>query len=279
MKPHLVICRVGNGSLHRAWIGDPATRSYDVWLDAWDDDTPWKGDAARVSLHRNTPLCPGVAALVTERPEALEYEAVFFPDDDLEMTSADVERLFAIRRALGLDLMQPALRDGSYVAHAITLENRSFDVRFTNFVEVMCALFSRAAFATCWTILAEDQTGWGVDAVWPKMLGNPHDRIAIVDAVTVVHTRPVGNGPQYQRAGVDPLRQRREFAARHGVRLPYPHRHYGGIPRGAPLSREAVVPAGPGFAWKFLLGVPQSRWLVRKYWSRMLRSLFLRRDH
>ena len=69
-KPHLVICRTGAGSLHAAWLGDPATRSYDVWLDAVDDEAPLRGQPARISVGRNTTKWRRVAAIVTRcRPE------------------------------------------------------------------------------------------------------------------------------------------------------------------------------------------------------------------
>ena len=34
------------------------------------------------------------------------------------------------------------------------------------------------------------QSGWGLDLLWAKMLDN--DKIAIIDDVNVIHTRPVG---------------------------------------------------------------------------------------
>ena len=34
------------------------------------------------------------------------------------------------------------------------------------------------------------QSGWGLDLLWAKMLDN--DKIAIIDEVNFVHTRPVG---------------------------------------------------------------------------------------
>ena len=49
-------------------------------------------------------------------------------------------------------------------------------------------------------------SGWGLDFVWPKLLGCPH-RVGIVDRVAVTHTRPVGMGSSYselRRQGVNP---------------------------------------------------------------------------
>ena len=34
------------------------------------------------------------------------------------------------------------------------------------------------------------KSGWGLDLLWAKMLDN--DKIAIIDEVNVIHTRPVG---------------------------------------------------------------------------------------
>ncbi len=50
----LVFCRTGDGSLHRRWIGDPATRSYDVWLDCYCAPEVWAGEPARVTDGRGT---------------------------------------------------------------------------------------------------------------------------------------------------------------------------------------------------------------------------------
>ena len=35
--------------------------------------------------------------------------------------------------------------------------------------------------------------GWGSDHVWPRLIGPPHGRIAIIDAVPMVHTRPLAS--------------------------------------------------------------------------------------
>ncbi len=274
-KRNLVFCRVGDASLHRAWIGDPATRSYDVWLDSYAAaDDRWAGEPARVTVARDTVKIPRIAQLLRERPGELEgYDAIWFPDDDLALAASDVDRLFAAFHALGLSLAQPALRGGSFYSHAITLESRRFFARYTNFVEPMAPVFSPAALRACADTFSETVSGWGIDLVWPKLLGDPRDRIAIVDAVSVLHTRPVATSAWYQKLGVDPGDEKLAVARRHGIALPHHLVHYGGIPREAGPDPSAVIRPGLRFAARVLLGAPRQAWPVRRFWNRHLQAI------
>lgn len=274
-KRNLVFCRVGDASLHRSWIGDPATRTYDVWLDSFAaDDARWAREPARVTADRATVKIPRVARLLRESEGELDrYDAIWFPDDDLALSAGDVDRLFAAFHALGLWLAQPALRGGSHWAHAITLESRRFFARYTNFVEAMAPLFSRDALRTCAGTFSETVSGWGLDLVWPRLLGDPPDRVAIVDAVPVLHTRPVATAAWYSDLRTEPSEEKRALAARHGVTLPHPLLHYGGIPREAGPDPAATIPPGPRFAARVVLGAPREAWAVRRFWSRQLQAV------
>ena len=104
-------------------------------------------------------------------------------------------------RYVGFELFAPALHDASYFSHFITMANRRFAGRWTGFVEIMMPAFSTAALDALLPTLDETDTGWGwgLDSVWPKLLG--YERVGIVDAATVLHTRPVGQlrDPSLQR--------------------------------------------------------------------------------
>jgi hypothetical protein len=272
-RRNLVFCRVGDASLHRAWLGDPATRSYDVWLDCYGEDAArWAADPARVTVARDTVKIQRVAQLAREHPELLDYDALWFPDDDLAFDAATAERLFEAFHALDLLVAQPALADGSYYSHELTLENRSFSVRFTNYVEPMAPVFSRAAFEACLPAFGESVSGWGIDYVWPKLLGYPIDRLAIVDAAPVLHTRPVGVSAWYHGLRVEPMDELIATAKRHGVALPYRIVHFGGLPAGS-LDRRALVPLGLRFAWRVVRGAPPRMRRVRRFWNRHLQAM------
>src|SRR5262249_25964710 len=71
-------------------------------------------------------------------------------------------------------------------------------LRYTNFVENMCPVFRTPILEQLRWTLAESISGWGLAWLWAGQLPYPAHRLAIVDAVPVRHTRPVGVGSLYQ---------------------------------------------------------------------------------
>jgi len=273
---NLIIAPAGARSLHRRWMGDPARRSYDVWLNGYDDEAlaRFAGDPVRVFDARRTMKWQMMARHLGERrAEVLAYDAVWFPDDDLAIDAPAVELLFALVHGLGLWLAQPCLGEGSHASHPVTLENRSFTVRFSNFVEVMAPVLSRHGVERCGPTFGDSVSGWGLDRVWPRMLGDPRDRIAVVDAVPMVHTQPVGGGSWYARLPIPPEEEERAVAARRGVTPPFVIRQYGGIPREAGADPAAGLAAGARFLWRIARGAPASQRWKGRFWRRQCRSV------
>lgn len=272
-KKNLVFLRVGDSSTHREWIGNPATRSYDVWLDYYGegDSSKWAGDQAHLTDGPGTTKFKRARALL---PELSRYEAVWFPDDDISVAPAGVERLFETFHAFDMLLAQPSLADGSYVAHELTRWNGSFEVRFTNFVEAMCPLFSRAALQACAPSFDQSVSAFGLDMVWPRILGDPRDRVGMIDVAPVIHTRPIGGGTWRRPDGFDPEGDRKKMLGAYGLPLPFEFRTYGGVPRAESGLRPDVLPAGVRFLARMAAGVPPSVRFQRRYWSRTLKAVW-----
>jgi hypothetical protein len=72
------------------------------------------------------------------------------------------------------------------------MENRRFHGRRVGFVEIMVPGFRREALELLLPTLDLTDTGWGwgLDSLWPKLLG--YENVGIIDGITVTHTRPVG---------------------------------------------------------------------------------------
>jgi hypothetical protein len=80
----------------------------------------------------------------------------------------------------------------------------------------MAPCFSRDFLKQMLPSFNENRTGWGLDLYWPTKIAD-WTRIAIIDAVTVRHTRPVG-GPNYLASGgKDPRQELRELLGKYGV--------------------------------------------------------------
>jgi hypothetical protein len=231
---HLVIVRAGDSSLHPAWTHAPATRDWDLVVSYFGADRERYRDDSGLRIDDRGLKFPGLHALLARESFWRDYDYIWLPDDDLRITQEGVGALFAEMAALDLELAQPALSWASYYSHAFTLRHPSFRARYTNFVEIMAPCFRRDLLEACVPALAESISGWGLDWVFPRRCRDPARGAAILDSVTMTHTRPVG-GPTYavlRERGITAADERDALLARQGI-----------VPGGTPIV-GAVTGAG-----------------------------------
>ncbi|MBW3558987.1 MAG: DUF707 domain-containing protein [Proteobacteria bacterium] len=196
-RPNLVVLRANERSLHVDWPHEmlDSDRSWDLCVSFYGHEENFHADSwseYRV-LQNRTHKFDSLHALLHEESPFWGYEYVAFPDDDLMLSWRNWNELFAICRKYRLDLAQPALDLAGHIAHPITGRDDRFLLRYVSFVEVMTPIFSRQALRACAPNFGRSPSGFGLDNIWPKLLGNPRDRIAIIDQVPVLHTRPPGS--------------------------------------------------------------------------------------
>jgi tetratricopeptide (TPR) repeat protein len=186
-KHFLVVVRAGDNSLHPEWLQGSEARNWDMIVHSFGNECPWE-DEEGVEIIRATgaeikgPKLRAIHALYERKKNHfLSYEYVFFPDDDL---AADVEtfnRIFLLADHFGLHYAQPALTHDSFMgAWGITMENRSFLLRYTNFVEVMAPVFSRAYLQLCAPSFIENISGYGLDLLWSSWIPSPLSRWKVI---------------------------------------------------------------------------------------------------
>src|SRR4051794_21984765 len=192
MPKSLVLARVGASSLHPCWLDGARPRDWDLRLVPYQPMPDQSALDLVVGDVIPGPKWTGLREALKAWDGWREYDYVWLPDDDVFVTQDAISRLFASAERLGFELFAPALHESSWFAHFITMRNPSFGARRTGFVEIMVPGFSRAALERLLPTLDESTTGWGwgLDSVWPKLLG--YERMGIIDAVPVIHTRPVG---------------------------------------------------------------------------------------
>jgi O-methyltransferase/8-demethyl-8-(2,3-dimethoxy-alpha-L-rhamnosyl)tetracenomycin-C 4'-O-methyltransferase len=115
----------------------------------------------------------------------------------------------------------------------------------------MMPCFSQEAFQKCVDTFAKSVSGWGIDLVWPKLLGLPSDKIAIIDTVTVKHTKAMDttNGPFYvylrDELGVNPFLEMAHVMKQFGIEGKIQPRVLASVPRqsspGAEPGTQTVI--------------------------------------
>lgn len=242
-RRNLVILRAGNSSLHKEWIASPH-RDFDLYISYYGADEGRYAEDAEYHEMRKGPKWPCIHDLLATKPELIEqYDAFWFPDDDISANTDTLNRMFAFFHALQLELAQPALTHDSYFSWSHLLQRDDFLVRYVAFVEVMVPIFSRAALSRCLPTFNENRSGWGLDWVWPSLCsdGDPRN-VGLIDATPVKHTRPVGGELYKNNPEMDPRREAERVHAKYNVK---------------PVKALAIYPLNGG------VGFTQPPWLER----------------
>jgi len=217
-RRNLVVVRAGDHSLHHGWLDAPA-RDFDLFVSYYGSAPGRHRHTADYYETRRGPKWTGIDQLLRDHAALLEgYEAFWFPDDDLETSGADIDRMFAFFRAYRLCLAQPALTRDSHHTWNTLLQEPDCHIRYGGFVEVMAPIFSRDALRVCRPTFAESRSGWGLDWLWPTLCADAGlDRIAVIDATPVRHTRPVGGELYRNNPDLDPRGEARRLLDRYGI--------------------------------------------------------------
>jgi hypothetical protein len=229
----LAFVRAGDDSLHPGWLNDQDGRNFDLYISYYGNSPGrYAGECEYYEAIKGLKWTV-IAEFFAKQQELLSsYESCWFPDDDLSCNGSNLAKMFNLFHQHDLWLAQPGLGPGSYVTHPITSVVAGVSLHFSDFVEIMCPIFSRATLDKLGHTFALSKSGWGLDLLWPFLLGYPTDRIAVIDETPVVHTRPMMSGKLYENCkqlGIDPRAENRAIMAKYSIPKPGP-KIFGTIP-------------------------------------------------
>jgi hypothetical protein len=226
----LIVLRAGDTSIHKEWLEPRKDINFDLFIDYFGNQHDmFKEDATYYKASKGIKW-PIIFSLIKSYKSIIsDYKAVWFPDDDLSTNSANINKMFNLFAKYNLLLAQPALTKDSYFSHNITLRREATKLRFTNFVEVMAPIFSQEALRVCYNTFPRSISGWGLDLIWPKILGYPTDKIAIIDETPIKHTRPVGLGSWYKTLNISPYQEMSRLIAQYDIKDPFNFTEHGSV--------------------------------------------------
>lgn len=217
MSKNLVVGVVGDSSLHHSWLGP--TRNFDLFLVYYGDEAgKYHKDGDYYDIAKGTKFV--ILAQIVERHKTIfeQYDAIFVPDDDIYFTPSDCNRFLELFYAYDLHIAQPSII--GYLTLPLIANVTFSSIRYTNWVELMCPCFSKEAFKKCVPSFRENISNWGIEYLWNRALGEPKDKIAIIDEVIMSHTRPLCYGDTYYNNGTSfefAMREHNELIERHGL--------------------------------------------------------------
>jgi hypothetical protein len=135
--------------------------------------------------------------LVLEHPKFFDhYSHVWVCDDDIVMSTAQINTAFKLTEALGFWVAQPATRAEGKNSHWITcFAGPQWDYRIVNFVEIGLPIFRRDKLIQFLTVYDGSLMGWGIDYWYANFFeANEFGRFAVFDKIQVVNPRNQDKG-------------------------------------------------------------------------------------
>jgi hypothetical protein len=194
---------VALGTLQRARVRRSAarmpTRRRILALAVEREDAPNLLAAARAELERSRHEVTFVStttggrgkfenlnALMVDHPAA-GHDWLLALDDDVELPPGFLDTFVFLAERFGLVMAQPAHRQRSHAAWAVTRRRPRSLVRETQFVEIGPVFaFAAPAFAALLPF-PDLRAGWGLDAYWSAVARSHGWKLGVVDAVPIRH--------------------------------------------------------------------------------------------
>jgi len=210
MKPNLLIIPAGANALFQSW-GDYSNCNFDLAIVNWSG-----ANLANTENAAYVENIPGqkwkIVSAFRDKHDITQYEYVWVLDDDCLTTLEAIEATFNLCKEYNLDLAQPALTADSSRTHPPTFLIPGAKLHYTNTVEIMGPIFSRAAWPECSAHfgLMPAGVGYGLEGYWSDILQSTSSttkfggRVAVIDIYPVKHTKTVTSPHEYARMGIDP---------------------------------------------------------------------------
>jgi hypothetical protein len=216
MNKYLIISTIGDESLHPEWVKEKT--NFDLVLLYYGNDesvaesnlqyTPYVYMAKGEKYHLLKSFIESNIEFISN------YTHIWIPDNDVSISTENINKLFEISNQLKLSICQPAME--GYVSHEITKPVSNSVLRYTNFVEVLAPLFDLESLLKIYKTFDLNYSSWGYDYLWSHLLDYPKDKIAIIDDIIMIHTKPVGQS--YSRFPVAPWEEMNELLYSYNIK-------------------------------------------------------------
>ncbi len=224
-KKNLVIVRAGLSSLHNQYFYESfEKKSWDRMILSYVEPNP-------LDLEKSEYVVQGGLTKWTDFSELINigffsnsgYEYILLADDDVvPSNSKTINLLFDIAKKFSFEICQPALTHDSYHSWYVTLQSPAFHLRYTNFVECMCPVFSANSIKILEKEIAIAKSGCGLDLIFSEYFEPSKNLIGIIDDVTFKHTKPIDlkEGAFYKHLrehGIDATRETFEYMLKFNI--------------------------------------------------------------
>jgi len=196
VKRRLVFTSAGDHSNLTTWL--ERNRKFDLCIAYYGDEPGRYQDVADFYFARKDSKFGNLQFAYQQWPELFApYQSILVQDDDLIITSQQINRLFDLQADLDLWLLQAAFSPLGKTSWPITQAHWNCRLRYTNFVEMTGPLFRRDKLEKFMREFDPVLKGTGTDWWYMHSLGEDcSGKIAIIDEVTCINPHDRSKGGQ-----------------------------------------------------------------------------------
>jgi len=139
----------------------------------------------------------------------------------------------------------------SYYSHLMFLQCAGFKLRYTNYIEIMVPCLSLPLFEQVLPLFQDTMSGYGLDYLWCRLPGAGPKKAAVLDEISVHHTRPIGS--QLRKSISD---QKGETSEDEETRL---LSKFGDIKKAVPVAYAGILSDGRPVEGRFKMAMAKGR--------------------
>ena len=131
--------------------------------------------------------------LLNQNKQLMKYSYYYMPDEDVNLSVENINKLFEIMKKYKLNIGQPSLIGNDIDDSPMP----NVKLRLCDYVNLTNPAFSNSALEKCLWSFDISKSGWGLDYLWAEILQNK--KMAIIDEITGTITRKMAEGNLYQK--------------------------------------------------------------------------------
>jgi len=183
----------GNKNNIAQWLEQSTSRQWDLVVAFYGDDDGQYSQLSKESFHAfrtKGAKFQNLKRLIIQHPNFFDdYSYVWVCDDDILMTSKQIEEVFSISETFQFWVAQPAFDARGKISHPLTrYAGPQVDYRIVNFVEVTAPIFRQDKLVDFLHVYDGSLVGWGIDYWYTNhFAANVYGAFAIIDKVCVIN--------------------------------------------------------------------------------------------
>ena len=221
---NLIILRAGDSSLHGSWLARASdVRNWDLHISYFGSrGAPVSFDRPNITWSQDddSNKWAGIATALSRGKFPLdEYEYIALLDDDIITTAGALSRAFDLAREYNLAACQMSLYQDSFFEFVTWLRHPFLKLHYTSRVELMAPILRAYIMKRITPYLPLQNNLWAMDHIVGTFAGERPRSVAVLDEVSVLHTRAYRSGATYSvfsGAALTPKQAERRFLEEHG---------------------------------------------------------------